>query len=80
MSNELAVYVGAATIAKEMVVDRDFAYEIFKELAWYVYESKNGDKFFDNMFREIFVNEDSDVLFLFEDMLKQFEHLKEENT
>lgn len=79
MANELVVYVSPSDVAQEMVSNPSFAYDVFKEVAWYAYEGKDESRFMNRLFAQIFENEDSDILYLFEDIVKQFEHLKEKD-
>jgi hypothetical protein len=75
MTSYMNVSVDASSIAREMRNDTEFAYDVLSELAYYL----EGDyqRFADNLFKDIFENDNYDILELFSEILKQFEHLKE---
>ena len=75
----ISVYVDATTIAQEMVKDTELAYQIFQELATIVSDNEDETRFVDDISKNIFEEEDEGILFIFEDIVKAFAHLKETN-
>lgn len=75
MTSYMNVSVDASSIAREMRNDTEFAYDVLSELAYYL--EGDYERFADKLFDGIFENENDDILELFSEILKQFEHLKE---
>lgn len=75
----IAVYVDAATIAQEMSRDTELAFQVFQELATILSDNEDETRFADDVSKTIFEEEEEGILFLFEDIVKSFAHLKETN-
>lgn len=77
MSNSfyMQVDVNSADIANNMKNDTEFGYNLLSNLAY----NLNGDYdwFADELFKNIFENEDEEILLMMNAIVKQFEHLKE---
>lgn len=78
MTSYMNVSVEASSIAREMRNDTEFAYDVLSELAYYL--EGDYERFADKLFKDIFENENDDILELFSEILKQFEHLKESSN
>lgn len=70
------VPVDASSIAREMRNDSEFAFDVLSELAYYL--EGDYERFAGKLFKFIFEEENEDILELFSEILKQFEHLKNE--
>lgn len=69
------VDVGSADIARNMVNDTEFGYNVLSDLA----DSLNCDYewFADELFKHIFEEENTELLLMLNAIVEQFEHLKE---
>lgn len=79
MTSYMNIAVEATSIGQEMSRDVDFAYDILNELAYQQSEVQN-DRFVSGMFRLIFEDENDLLLGFLSHIVKEFEHLKEENN
>lgn len=80
--NSITVDISATTIASEMSKNEDFCYAVLSELAYYVevdHNDKEREKYYEKLFGLIFEDENEEVLRMFKNIVKSFEHLKEKN-
>lgn len=70
------VNVSSSEIAKNMDQSPEFAFNVLSELAYL----QNGrfDELAEQLFKYIFEEEDEDILLMFNAIVKQFEHLRED--
>ena len=76
MTTYMNVTVSSSDVATEMLNDHAFAYDVFSEVAYYL--GGNNEKFVNNLFKEIFEEENTELLNLPEQIVVQFKHLKEQ--
>lgn len=76
MTSYMNVTISSSDVATEMLNDHAFAYDVLSEIAYYL-EGKN-EKFVANLFKEIFEEENSELLQLLAQIVHQFKHLEEQ--
>lgn len=73
----MQVDVNCSDIASKMHSDTEFAYNLLADLAENLYG--HYDWFADELFKNIFEDENTEILLMLSAIVKQFEHLKEED-
>jgi hypothetical protein len=78
MNSYMDISVSSSDIAREMARDDDLAYGVLSEISYYL-GTAQYQNFVDKLFKNIFEDENTDLLNLLSTIVKQFEHLKEKD-